>query len=65
MKKKPRIYIKPENRGKFRAAAKRAGMSTLAYARKVLANKNAPAYLRKRAQFALNASKWKKGGRKK
>ncbi len=53
------IHIKKENRGKFSAAAKRAGMSTQQYASHVLANPNAPAYLKKRANFARNAAKWK------
>ena len=50
------IHIKKKNRGKFTAAAKRAGMSVQAYARKIL---NAPkgkysSTLRKRANFARN-----------
>ena len=40
--------------GKFSASAKRAGMSTSAYANKVLANKNASPTQRKRANFARN-----------
>lgn len=56
------IHIKKENRGKFTAAANRHGMSVQAFARKVL---NAPkgkysSTLRKRANFAKNASKWHK-----
>lgn len=54
------IHIKKANRGKFTAAAKRAGMGVQAYARKIL---NAPkgkysSTLRKRANFAANAAKW-------
>lgn len=54
------IHIKKKNRGKFTAAAKRAGMGVQAYARKIL---NAPkgkysSTLRKRANFAANAAKW-------
>lgn len=53
------IHIKPENRGKFSEAAKRAGYSTQAYARHIMANKeNYSPTLRKRANFALNASRW-------
>lgn len=54
------IHIKKANRGKFTAAAKRAGMGVQAYARKILANKehHSP-QLVKRANFARNASKWK------
>jgi len=52
------IHIKKENRGKFTAAAKKAGMGVQAYAKKVLANPNASATLKKRANFARNAAKW-------
>lgn len=45
--------------GKFRAAAKRAGMSVQAYANKVLKKgSKASKQLKKRAQFAKNAAKW-------
>lgn len=55
------INIKPENRGKFTASAKRAGMGVQAFARKVLANKgNYSSTQVKRANFARNASKWNK-----
>lgn len=54
------IHIKPENRGKFTASAKRAGMGVQEYARKILANKSKySSTLVKRANFARNASKWK------
>lgn len=55
-----KIHIKEKNKGKFGAAAKKAGMSTQAYARKVLANKDkySPTLV-KRANFARNAAKWK------
>lgn len=54
------IYIKPQNRGKFTAAAKRAGMGVQEYASHILANKeNYSSTLVKRANFARNASKWK------
>lgn len=59
MKKKSQIRIKPENKGKFTAKAKRAGMSVQEYARKVMSNPNAPAALRKQANFARNAKKFK------
>lgn len=53
------IHIKKKNRGKFKAAAKRAGMSVQAYANKVLKKgSKAGKQLRKRAQFAKNAAKW-------
>lgn len=55
------IHIKPENRGKFTAAAKRRGMGVQEFASKVLANKeNYSPTLVKRANFARNAAKWKK-----
>ena len=53
------IHIKKKNRGKFTAAAKRAGMGVQEYARHVLANKDRySSTLVKRANFARNASKW-------
>lgn len=56
------IHIKPENKGKFTASAKKAGMSVQGYANKVMANKEkySPTLV-KRANFAKNAAKWKKG----
>ena len=55
------IHIKKANRGKFTAAAKRAGMGVQAYARKILSAPKGKysATLRKRANFARNASKFK------
>ena len=53
------IHIKKENKGKFTAAAKRAGMGVQEYARKVLKDPNASPTLKKRANFARNAAKWK------
>lgn len=53
------IHIKKKNRGKFKAAAKRAGMSVQAYANKVLKKgSKASKQLKKRAQFAKNTAKW-------
>ena len=47
------IHIKPENRGKFTAAANRAGKSVQAYASQILANKDHySTTLVKRANFA-------------
>lgn len=58
-----KIHIKKENRGKFTAAAKRAGKSVQEYARQILANKeNYSPTLVKRANFARNASKWHDDG---
>ena len=42
-------------KGLFSKAAEQAGMSTSAYAKKVLADPNASPLQRKRAQFAENA----------
>lgn len=53
------IYIKPSKRGTFTAAAKKRGKSVQAFASQVLNNpgKYSKA-MRKKAQFAKNASKW-------
>lgn len=58
--KKGGIHIKKSKRGTFTAAAKRAGMGVQAYANKVLAkgSKASPA-MKKKANFARNAAKWK------
>ena len=55
------IHIKKSKRGTFTAAAKKRGESVQGFARKVLANKSkySPAMVKK-ANFARNASKWKK-----
>lgn len=53
------IRINPKNKGKFTAAAKRAGMGVQEYARKVLNDPNASPLLKKRANFARNAAKFK------
>ena len=56
------INIKPANKGKFTAKAKAAGMGVQEYASKVLnaPEGDYPASTRKQANFARNASKWKK-----
>src|SRR5574343_1346757 len=54
------INIKPENRGKFTAAAKKPGKGVQEYASQILANKeNYSPTLVKRANFAHNAASWK------
>lgn len=61
MTKKPPIKIKKANRGLFTAKAKRAGMGVQAFARKVLAKgSTASAATKKQANFARNASKWRR-----
>ena len=58
-----KIHIKKSKRGTFTAAAKKHGMGVQAFARKVLANPDeySPA-MRKKANFARNASRWKAEG---
>ena len=64
-KKKMKIKIKPENKGKFKASSKKAGKSVQAHAEDVLDNPKASSTEKKRANFAKNAAKWKKGKKKK
>ena len=58
MAKKSGIYIKPSRRGSFTAAAK-SGESTQAHASRVLNDPNASGAMKKKANFARNAAKWK------
>ena len=60
IKKGAKIYIKPKNRGKFTASAKRAGESVQEHAHKVMRDPNASALQKKRANFAIQAKKWHK-----
>ena len=54
------IHIKPSKRGTFTAAASKHDMGVQEFASKVLANPdNYSSAMRKKAQFAKNASKWK------
>lgn len=53
------IEIKDNNKGKFTASAKAAGQSVQEHAKSVLNNPNSTELQRKRAQFAVNAAKWK------
>lgn len=50
------IHIKESHEGIFKKAAKRAGMSTQAYASKEKHSDDPK--MRKRATFAQNAAKW-------
>ena len=59
-KKKP-IRIKPSKRGTFKAVAKKAGRSVQGEASAVLNNPNASPAMKKKANFARNAAKWRKG----
>ena len=55
------IRIKPSKRGTFTKAAKQHGMSVQGFANKVLRNPSKySAAMRKKANFARNASKWNK-----
>jgi hypothetical protein len=58
------IHIKPENKGKFTASAKKAGKSVQAHAKSVLANPKATPLQKKRANFARNAAGWHHKGKK-
>ena len=53
------IHIKEKNKGKFTESAKRAGKSVQEHARDVVNNPKATKLQKKRAQFALNAKKFK------
>lgn len=55
------IHIKPSKRGTFTKAAKQHGMSVQSFANKVLRNPSKYSVaMRKKANFAHNASKWNK-----
>ena len=55
------IRIKPSKRGTFTKAAKQRGMSVQSFANRVLRNPSKySAAMRKKANFARNASKWNK-----
>lgn len=54
-------HVKPSRRGTFTKAAKQHGMSVQSFANKVLRNPSKySAAMRKKANFAHNASKWNK-----
>ena len=58
------IHIDPSKRGSFTKAAK-SGESTQGHAKRVLSNPNASAAMKKKANFARNAAKWNRGGKRK
>ena len=58
------IHIKASNRGKYKARAKAHGRSVQAQASADLKNPNASSVVKKRANFAKNAKKWRHTGRK-
>lgn len=53
------IHIKKKNRGKFTKSAKQHGTGVQEYARKVVNDPNATTLQKRRAQFAINAKKFK------
>ena len=55
------IKIKPSKRGSFTRMANKAGRSVQAEATAVLNNPGASPAAKKKANFARNAAKWKKG----
>jgi hypothetical protein len=59
------IRIKPANRGKLRKSAKVKKGRKIPVAKLRAMKKSKNPKTRKRATFALNARKWRKGGRKK
>ena len=59
--KQPPIKIKKSTKGSFTAAAKKSGMSVQQKASAVLASPSARPAKKKKANFARNAAKWKKG----
>lgn len=59
LKNGSRIHIKKQNRGKFTESAKRAGKSVQEHARDVVNDPKATKLQKRRAQFALNAKKFK------
>ena len=63
-RRRRKIRIKPSNRGKLRktAGAKKGQKIPASKLRKMKRSKNPKT--RRRATFALNARKWRKGGRR-
>lgn len=62
--KKSKIKIKKSKRGTFTKAAKKSKMGVQEKAQAVLNDPNASPAMKKKANFARNAAKWKKGGKK-
>ena len=59
MANKSGIHIKKSTMGSFTAAAKKSGLSVSAKAAAVLKDPHATAAMKKKANFARNARKWK------
>jgi len=64
-KKKSGIRIKPSNKGKLRKSAKARKGKKIPVSKLRAMKRSKNPKTRKRATFALNARKWRKGGRKK
>ena len=64
-KSKSKIKINPKNKGKFTAFAKKKGKGVQEAAEDTLSDPKATPLQKKRANFAKNAKKWKKGGKSK
>lgn len=58
MAQKP-IKIKAANKGKFTASAKAAGEGVQEHAHKVMSNPKASPLQKKRANFAIQAARWR------
>jgi hypothetical protein len=58
-KKKSGININPANKGKFTASAKAAGEGVQEHAHKVMNDPSASPLQKKRANFAIQAKRWK------
>jgi hypothetical protein len=58
MARKP-IKIAPSKKGTFTAAAKKSGMSVQQKASSVLSDPSASPTMKKKANFARNAARWK------
>ena len=52
------IHIKKKNIGKFTKSADRVGQTVQEYAHSVMSNPDATTLQKKRANFAIQASKW-------
>lgn len=61
MAAKKKIQIKKSTRGSFTAMAKKAGRSVQGEAAAILRSPTASPAAKKKANFARNAAKWKKG----
>jgi hypothetical protein len=64
-KRRKKIRIKPSKRGTFTAWCKRQGYGGVTSACIAAGKRSKSAAIRKKATFAGNARKWKKGGKRK